>query len=450
MNYSQAESYLYDLRLYGTKLGLNNIACLLAKLNNPQKPLFFVHVAGTNGKGSFCAILNSILRAAGLKTAVFTSPHLISLRERFVVNNRVIPAKKFVSILKKVKKACDELHESDIKPTFFEVVTAIGIEYFAREKVDVVILETGMGGSLDATNIVESDISIITNVSLDHCKYLGDTVTEIAADKAGIIKESQIFLTGSDNPEVLSIFRKICDHKNTEMFVADEKKQIRLKNRSDCSVKFDYVHDNICYKDLCSRLIAPYQLKNISLAVLAAKKVFLKKSIDASATENYIRNGLLKAFVKGRFQFISLKPPVVIDAAHNIAGFAVLKEAVQNCFKDYKVCVMIGILEDKDYDPVCREVASIAHEIICVEPDSGRKLPCGKLKDCLTKYVAEHVNIECSLNPSQTVKNFINENAKSKDKKVLVVCGSFYLTGDILKKMGLTRLKIADKESDYR
>ena len=176
-----------------------------------------------------CAILSSILRAAGLKTAVFTSPHLISLRERFVIDNRVIPAGKFVSVLKKVKTACQELRKINIKPTFFEVVTAMAIDYFSREQADAVILETGMGGSLDATNIVESEISVITNVSLDHCKYLGDTVTKIARDKAGIIKNNQIFITGSDDSEVLNIFQKICESKNTAMDVSDHKKKYYSK-----------------------------------------------------------------------------------------------------------------------------------------------------------------------------------------------------------------------------
>jgi len=449
MNYSQAESYLYDLRLYGTKLGLNNIACLLDKLDNPQKNLFFVHVAGTNGKGSLCSILNSILRAAGLKTAVFTSPHLISLRERFVVDNRVISAANFVSVLKRVKTACGELKKSDINPTFFEVVTAMAIDYFSREKVDAVILETGMGGSLDATNIVKSDISVITNVSLDHCKYLGDTVAEIAADKAGIIKNNQVFLTASDDNEVLDIFQKICDNKNTQMLVSDDKKHIRLTKRSPYEIKFDYIADKVCYKDLRSRLIAPYQLKNISLSVLAARTVFKTKNIPAENFEIYVQKGLEKASVKGRFQFIFRKPPVIVDAAHNIAGFSVLKTAVKKCFKDYKVCVMIGLLEDKDYGSVCRDIPSFADEIICVEPDSGRKLSCVDLEQCLRKYAPENMKISSSFNPAESVNSFINKN-NFGSKKVLIVCGSFYLVGGILRDMGVTRLKIADKESDYR
>ena len=450
MNYSQAESYLYDLRLYGTKLGLNNIACLLDKLDNPQKNLFFIHVAGTNGKGSMCAILSSILRAAGLKTAVFTSPHLISLRERFVIDNRVIPAGKFVSVLKKVKAVCQELSKINIKPTFFEVVTAMAIDYFSREQADAVILETGMGGSLDATNIVESEISVITNVSLDHCKYLGDTVTKIARDKAGIIKNNQIFLTGSDDLEVLSIFQKICESKNTAMDVSDHKKNIILKKNSSKFIEFDYEADDVCYKNLRCRLIAPYQLKNISLSVLAARKVFLKKFIDAAKAKNYIRDGLKGAYVKGRFQLINGNPPVIIDAAHNIAGIEVLKEAVKKCFKDYKVCVMIGILRDKDYEPICREIPSFADEIICAEPDSGRKLSRAELERCFRKNAPENLKISHGSNPAQSVRSFIEENKNSEDKNVLIVCGSFYLIGDILRKMGITRLKIADKESDYR
>ncbi|MCD6460422.1 bifunctional folylpolyglutamate synthase/dihydrofolate synthase [bacterium] len=450
MNYSQAEAYLYNLRLYGTKLGLNNIAGLLDQLNNPQKSLFFVHIAGTNGKGSVCAILNAILRSAGLKTAVFTSPHLISLRERFVVNNKVISAKRFVSVLKKVKKASDELKKSNIIPTFFEVVTAMAIDYFAGQQVDVVILETGMGGSLDATNIVNSNISIITNVSLDHCRYLGNTVEKIAEDKAGIIKSNQIFFTGSTDPDILSIFKKICEHRKTKMIVSDEQKNLSVRKKTVGSVEFDYIDNNVCYKNLRTRLTAPYQLKNTALAVSAARMILNKKSVDSSNVENYIRNGLRNVSIKGRFQCICAKPPVILDAAHNIAGFTVLKQAVSDCFPNYKVCLMIGILKDKDYQSVCREISSFADEIVCVEPDSARKLPAFKLRQCFKNICAESVKISVSLNSMRTVKKFIEKNHAINDKKVLIVCGSFYLVGDFLRKMGLTRLKIADKESDYR
>src|SRR5579872_801473 len=207
MTYAEAIRFLYDLQLFGTKLGLENTFRLAALAGNPQQKLRFIHVAGTNGKGSTCAMLESIYRAAGLRVGLFTSPHLVGFCERIQVNRRFVPNEDLARLVAEIQPLLKEF-PSDQHPTFFEVVTVIALRYFAAQKCDLVVWETGLGGRLDATNIVRPLISVITNIQYDHQKYLGETLASIAAEKAGIIKPHTPTVTGTDAPEALEVLRQ--------------------------------------------------------------------------------------------------------------------------------------------------------------------------------------------------------------------------------------------------
>ena len=216
VNYAEAIQFLYGLRLFGAKFGLENTRKLAALAGNPQEKLRFVHVAGTNGKGSTCAMLESIYRAAGLQVGLFTSPHLVSFRERIQVNRQLIPENDVVRLVSEIQPLLKEF-PADHHPTFFEVVTVMALKYFAEQKCELVIWETGLGGRLDATNIVIPLASVITNIALDHQQWLGDTLEKIAAEKAGIIKSGVPVLTAADAPEALRVIEQMAREKNSSL-----------------------------------------------------------------------------------------------------------------------------------------------------------------------------------------------------------------------------------------
>ncbi|RJP59413.1 MAG: bifunctional folylpolyglutamate synthase/dihydrofolate synthase [Candidatus Auribacter fodinae] len=448
MNYIEAESYLYDLCLFGTKLGLNNIRCLLEVLGNPQSAYPIIHVAGTNGKGSVCALLQSLFTASGLKTGLYTSPHLISLRERLKIGVSVISTRDFISVLQKVKKAVEKLNGEGLNPTFFEVVTAMAFVYFQRKKVDVVVLETGLGGTFDATNVVASIVSIITNVELDHCKLLGDTFEKIAEDKAGIIKPRSVFLSAEPKPSVQSIFRRICAERNAE-FIAVTPDSLTIRRRTPKYADCDFVSQSGSIDGIRTNLIASYQRQNIPLALEAYVRAMavLCPDLPFDRIAGHIKRGMRHVRLQGRFHRINKFPPVIADAAHNPAGIRECISAVHREFPCYRICLVFGILADKEYEKVAEIIAPEAEEITCVKPLSKRALPAEHLAECCRKFARCGVMVEAARDWKPAVDAFITDNL---DKTVLLICGSFYLLGDVLKRMGKTRLRVMDREADYR
>ncbi len=445
MDYCQAESFLFSLCSHGTKLGLNNISHLLGSMENVQKKLFFVHVAGTNGKGSVCSILNSIFSSVGLKTGVFTSPHLISLRERIKINNRVISASEFSVCVNRVKCAVDDVRrEYSDQPTFFEAMTAMAVDYFHRKNVDIVLWETGMGGAYDSTNIVDKGVSVITNVSLDHCDYLGDTVEQIAKDKAGIIKKKSVFFTASKDKNVLKIFQNVCCDKNTEMIRADSS-NIIIKNKTKRFKTFDYRKDDSYITDLKTNLLASYQDDNIAIAINCAKMVLAQmgKNIAAKDLNRGIAEGVKNVKISGRFQVLREDPLIIVDSAHNRAGMTALRDALSDGYSGKKINVLFGVLADKDYRSICSEVVRFADRIFCVEPISDRKLSAEKLAVCCADLTDGEVDILSNQSISQVIESFCRKCYK-RSNEILVVCGSFYLVGEVIKMIGKSRIKIMD------
>src|SRR5206468_7619334 len=326
MTYSEAIQFLYDLRLFGLKLGLENTFKLAALAGNPHEKLRFIHVAGTNGKGSTCAMLESIYRAAGLRVGLFTSPHLVSFRERIQVNRELISETDVVRLVAELREQCEtgfqpvstvkspEPEQGDRRdacPTFFEVVTVMALRYFAEQKCDLVIWETGMGGRLDATNIVTPLASVITNVQFDHEQWLGNTRAEIAAEKAGIIKPGVPVITATDAPEALVVVEQTAREKNAPLTRVGQASRLSLAAET-----------------AALPLLGEHQKLNAALAIATVRA--LQNRIPVS--NDAIRIGLETLQWPGRLQLVRTKTgqTILLDGAHNVAGTEALRDALRS------------------------------------------------------------------------------------------------------------------------
>jgi len=404
MQYREAIQFLYDLQLFGARFGLENTFQLAALAGNPQEKIRFIHVAGTNGKGSTCAMLESIYRAAGLRVGLFTSPHLVSFRERIQINRQLISESDVSRLVGEMQLLLKDFPAAD-HPTFFEVVTVIALKYFAEQKCDLVIWETGLGGRLDATNIVTPLASVITNVQLDHQQWLGETLAEIAREKAGIIKEKIPVISGAEEPDALKVISQIAAEKNSPLTIV---------TRADAMDDFQI------------SLLGEHQKKNAALAVALARA--LRKKIPVS--EETIRRGLQTMQWAGRLQLLERgEQKILLDGAHNPAGAQALAGALQKYFPAQKPALILGVMRDKDFSAMCKILAPLAAKIF-LSPVGSERTADPKL---LVQACGE-------ANP--TVPIFVCENlgdalAKAAVEKFIVVTGSLYFVGEALELLQL-------------
>ncbi len=364
MTYSEALEYIHSINWTFTKPGLERIGELCDKLGNPEKELKFVHVAGTNGKGSFCAMLDSILRAAGYKTGLFTSPYIKEFGERMRYCGKNISESDLAEITNYVKPIADAMED---KPTEFELITAIGFEYFKRKGCDIVILEAGMGGRLDSTNIIDSSVlSVITGIALDHTAYLGDTVEKIAAEKAGIIKKGGKVLYGGYDESAAAVISARAE----ELFAT-----YKRVDRTTLDVISSNLEGTVFnYKGretLELSLLGLYQPKNAA-TVLDAVDILIESGFDIP--EEAVRKGLKATKWHARFEVIGDAPTVIFDGAHNPEGIETAVESIKYYFGDKKVCVLTGVMKDKDYRYIAGKLSEIADSAVVITPDNPRAL----------------------------------------------------------------------------
>ena len=404
--YSEAIQFLYGLRLFGAKFGLENTFKLAARAGNPQEKLRFIHVAGTNGKGSTCAMLESIYRAAGLRVGLFTSPHLVSFRERIQVNRQLIPEADIVRLVEELRMA-----NKENEATLFEFATVMALKFFAEQKCDLVIWETGLGGRLDSTNIVTPLASVITNIALDHQQWLGDTLGKIAAEKAGIIKPGVPTVTSADEPEALGVIEKIAQEKQAPL--------TRVTRASCLQAGVGM-----------AALSLPGEHQKLNAALALATVGILQKQI--AVTEEQIRAGLAGVNWPGRLQSIQ-KPDgkdILLDGAHNVAGAKVLREALEKSFPLAGRTLILGVLQDKDWQHICETLAPLAARIFTVPVSSERTAD------------AKDLAAACgALNPSSEIlacANLAEALKKSADDAFVIVTGSLYLVGEALEMLGLS------------
>jgi len=410
MTYSEAVQFLYNLRLFGAKFGLENTFKLAARAGNPQNQLRFIHVAGTNGKGSTCAMLESIYRAAGLRVGLFTSPHLVSFRERIQVNRELISKNEVIRLVEALQPMLKEFH-NDHHPTFFEVVTVMALKFFAEQKCDLVIWETGLGGRLDATNIVTPLASVITNIAFDHQQWLGDTLAKIAAEKAGIIKPSVPVITAADEPEALTMIEKTAREKNAPLIKVAQASRLHAAAAT-------------------AALPLPGDHQRLNAALALAVVETLQSKIPAN--DSAIRTGLETVNWPGRLQLVQTQSGqnILLDGAHNVAGAKALLSALGENYPTARRTLILGVLQDKDWPQICRVLAPLAARIFTVPVASERTAGARELA-----AACRVANPAVKIAACDSLRMALDQAANDR---FVVVTGSLYLVGEALELLGLS------------
>lgn len=371
MTYKEAVAYIHSVTWKGSRPGLSRITELLQKLQNPQERLQFIHVAGTNGKGSFCAMTESVLRAAGYKTGLFVSPYIKHFNERICVCGTPIGDEDLAFATAEVKKAADTMADA---PTEFELITAIGLLHFARVGCEVVVLETGMGGRLDSTNIIKAPLfTVITGIAMDHTAFLGDTVEQIAAEKAGIIKKGSPVLWGGGDANARAVIEKKAAEMGVPM-LATRDTPVTVREMSLSGSIVDYGE----WQGVHLPLLGTYQPYNLA-NVLAA--VPLMRGAGLAVTNAQVRSGIAATRWPGRFERLSADPLILSDGAHNPEGIEAAVESIQAYFKGERVLILTGVMADKDYHGMVETLRPVTAEAFTLTPDNPRSLAAADFAD---------------------------------------------------------------------
>lgn len=406
--------YLDSLGLHKIKPGLRRIRKLLESLGNPQKKVPGIIVGGTNGKGSVVSAISSVLTAEGYKTGAYTSPHLINVTERIRINGKELASDELAQIILRVKKAGEKsLAES---PSYFEVLTASAFVYFAEAEADYSVLEVGMGGRWDATNVITPLVSVITNISKDHTEYLGKTIAEIALEKACIIKPRVTAVTGAKG-KALGVIAEYASTKRSSLKVYGKD----FLSRGDNTGSFDYVGSRWKLERLCSNLAGAYQIENLSVAISALETMSHDHGIRIG--EENLRKGLLKIDWGGRLEILRKNPPLILDSAHNPGGAKALVKSLARLHPSLKFTFLIGMLGDKDHASFLRELSPLAEKLVITEIPSERAVSAKDLSEKASKIFSGEIRTE-----SDYKKAFSD---LKKLRRPACIAGSLYLTGAI-------------------
>ncbi len=412
MNYKNALNFIHSVSNYFCKPGLSRIKNLCEALGNPQDDLKFIHIAGTNGKGSLCAFLSEILKCSGKKVGVYTSPYILRFNERIGINGVPISDEDLARICSEIKAICVQMED---KPTEFEIITAIAFKYFKEQNCDLVILECGLGGRLDATNIIKAPIlSIITGVDFDHQNFLGDTIELIAREKAGIIKKTCPVLWCGENEEAEEIIKNEAKEKNSKLYI----------NNSPISInKYDFSGTEFSfrdYKNINISLLGSYQPKNASNAI-SAIEILNESGMNISKLA--VRTGLKNARWPARFEPLNENPLIIFDGSHNPEGVSAAVNSIKRYFGDKKVNIISGVMRDKDYSFIAKAIGEVANKVYCVTVDNPRSL---KAPEYAEIFKSHNINAKAY----NSVKDALDSALKSKDTP-LICLGSLYLYGEI-------------------
>jgi dihydrofolate synthase/folylpolyglutamate synthase len=450
MSYDETVRYLYNLQKYGIKFGLENIKRLMSALHDPHTAFPYVHVAGTNGKGSTSAIIASILQAAGFRTGLFTSPHLVSFTERIKIDGGEISEPDVIALAAEVRDIASGLE--DFSPTFFEVVTAMAMLYFKRNNIDVAVIEVGMGGRLDATNIITPEVTVITGISYDHREFLGSSLKDIAREKAGIIKKKIPVAVSEQEPEALDVLENKALEQEAQLFLYGRDFVSALKKSDISGINFDY-HSagGLTIQDLTLPLPGDYQIQNASVAIKAIELIsqrglIPKTCTPASAyhlspiTHQSIKEGIGNVRWPGRLEFIHDKPPVVIDGAHNPGAARVLARTLKKDFlKNYKkIIIILGIMDDKDIKGVMEPLLPLASETILTAPAYSRSAAPEKLAGIANSLGFSNLHICPAVKDAvDTAMRRAKDLSSAGDYPALIlISGSFYTIGEAKEAFG--------------
>lgn len=440
MNYHDAVSYLYALQKYGIKLGLDNTTKLLSLFGDPHQDFRTIHVAGTNGKGSTSAMIASMLQAHGYRVGLFTSPHLVSFTERIRINKKEISERDVIDLTMEIKSMIERVN-SGLSPTFFEFITVMAFIYFSRKDVDWAVVETGMGGRLDATNVITPSVSVITKIGLDHQEFLGNTIRAIAIEKAGIIKEGIPLITALQDDDALNVIVDRSAEIGSEIYIYGRDFRSTMKRDDMEGITFDY-YGRETIRKLYIPLSGIHQLENVSLAVKALEVV-----LGSNLKKPSVRKGLANTRWPGRLELI--KRPLeqydlLIDGAHNPSAAIALRDAINNHYRATyeRILFIIGIMADKDIEGIIRPLLPISFHTIFTTPDYKRAAS----PELLFKIASK---VGFSGEPCPTIKESLNKaRAMAKGlsgRTLIVITGSFYTIGEALEELGrkglLTRLR---------
>ncbi len=448
MSYSETINYLYSLQKFGLKFGLKNTEALLSALGRPDRDYLTIHIAGTNGKGSTSATVATLLNGLGLKTGLFTSPHMVRFTERIKIFSsqdslpEEISEKDVIRLTELIRSRLAE----DINPTFFEFITALAFKYFSERKIDIAVVEVGMGGRLDATNVINPSVSVITKIGLDHKEFLGETLREIAMEKAGIIKRCVPVVSALQEHEAMAVIKKKTIEMNGPLYIYGQDFRGSLREMTPRGLLFDYEDERYTFKDLFTPLTGVHQLENACLAIkafllfleqqtrnLGAWKLGSAEAFHSTALQHFCSNikhtcwpGRLELFktdgvLRKSNDFLGSPEGMhfLFDGAHNPQAAQKLSEALRDIYRKlYKrIILILGIMADKDIDGIVRAFDGICDIVITTRPDYKRALEADKLKK---KIEALHTSYSSSIYNAETVREAIE------------MAGDFYIPGDLI------------------
>ena len=419
-SYPDALDYIHHVTWRGSRLGLERTRELLSRMGNPQQRLKFVHVAGTNGKGSTCAMLANTLKLAGYRTGLYISPFITRFNERMQINGESIGDEELAQITEFVRPFAEAMADH---PTEFELITAIAVEYFARNHTDIVVFEVGMGGALDSTNVIDTpELAIITNIGLDHTRELGPTIPDIARAKAGIIKPGGDVLIYGQNPEADAVFKAVCQEQGAKLHVTDH---ARISNVSATLDNLSFV----CapYGQLHCSLVGSYQTKNAMVAITALE-ILREKGWHIS--DQNLKDGLASLRWPARFEVLGQDPIFVADGGHNPQGISAVVESLRLHFPERKVTFLIGVMADKDVLHMIDQIGPIANEFVTVTPNNPRAMSATELANLLGQ-------LGFSATACDSVASGV-QLAIARAGKDGIVCalGSLYMLGDVRSSLG--------------
>lgn len=421
MNYIQAIQYLENEVGFASIPGLSRIQALLQRLGNPQDQLRYIHIAGTNGKGSAAAMLTSILQQNGYRVGRYTSPHLARYNERITINHIEISDAEFAEVISEIRAHCDAMHTAGMDvPTLFEILTAAAFLYFAKHNIDIVILEVGLGGTYDATNIIQTPLlSLIMSISMDHTDFLGNTLEEIASEKCGIIKENCPVVLYSQQKIVYNIAKAIATQKHAPLYYVPNS-NVTIHKQDFHGTYFSVENDLISYKNIMLPLLGDYQIHNC-ITVLEACAVL--KQYGLHLEETRICSAIAHTTWAGRMEILSKDPIVLLDGAHNTDGIAQLASTLPTYAQGRKITLLLGVLGDKEYQLMLAKIFPLISCAVLTEPQNHRKLDA----DILEKYAIPYG--KPLLVETDIAKAYEIACTHTAPQDMIVCCGSLYMIG---------------------
>ncbi len=423
MNYEEVLNKIHSFGRFGSRLGLERMRTLLDLLNNPQDGMKIIHVAGTNGKGSVCRNIYSVLQTQGYKTGLYTSPYLERFTERIEFNGKEIGEKKLIEHAGLVFQKAHEMIEKGFdSPTEFEIVTAIAFNYFKEMRMDYLVLEVGLGGRGDATNIINHPmVSVITTISFEHMEYLGDTLGKIAFEKSGIIKNECPVVTSVTEPEALEVIKGICHERHCALT------QVPFNNISNIKASlekysFDFSFEDVACSNIEIGMLGMHQIENAATAITVIESM---RNQGVRIEQEAISRGLKSSIQKGRFEIISKKPLILIDGAHNLEGMRALKNTISQLFINKKILLCIGLMKDKRAQEIMDVLSPLVQEVIVTEPENDRKMSACELRSLIEKYKITSHPIPDIIEACEYAMT------RSSDFDAIIFTGSLYLIGKV-------------------